>query len=458
MKKNKFFIRNKGLQFILVLLLGLFLGWLIFGGSNTHNHSEGISTSEDVGTVWTCSMHPQIRSEKPGKCPLCGMDLTPLPSGGNDAIDESAIQMSKEAIALANIQTTVVGSQQAVRDMNLYGTVQIDERLQHSQTSHVNGRIEELYVNFTGEAIRNGQAIAKIYSPDLMTAQQELLEAVKLQELQPALLEAAKIKLQLWKMTEEQITNVLDTKTVSPYVKIYSNTNGIVIDKNVNQGDYINQGTVLYTIANLSRLWVVFDAYESELPFLKVGDPIEYSLQSLPDQTFNGRISFINPIVDPVSRTAKIRVEVANNRNLLKPEMYATATISTSLKSIGNNIVVPKSAVLWTGKRSIVYVKNPNTSTPAFNMREIDLGASLGESYMVIAGLENGEEVVTNGAYVIDASAQLEGKASMMNEVEEDSSHDGHEAHNHNHQHVEGESDDSRADHIHNLEHRRRNK
>jgi len=218
-------------------------------------------------------------------------------------------------------------------------------------------------------------------------------------------------------MTEEQISNVLSSKTVSPYVTIYANTSGVIVSKNVNQGDYISQGTVLYNIANLNRLWAVFDAYESDLPFLKVGDQLEYTLQSLPGKTFKGKIVFINPIVDAASRTAKIRVEVNNLQNLLKPEMYATAVVNAPVRGSGKDIVVPKSAVLWTGKRSVIYVKEHGTSIPTFKMREIDLGASLGDSYVVLSGVENGDEVVTNGAFSIDASAQLEGKKSMMNET-----------------------------------------
>ena len=365
------------------------------------------------------------------------MDLIPLKTsgGGDDVIDDDAIQMSKEAIALANIQTSMVGHQDAVKDVQLYGTIQVDERLQQSQTSHVNGRIENLYVTFTGESVKEGQLIARIYSPDLLTAQQELLEAAKLQDMQPLLLDAAKEKLRLWKVSEEQIDKILQSNSVSPYVNIHANTGGVVIAKNVNQGDYISQGSVLYTISNLSRLWAIFDAYETDLPFLKVGDQLEYTLQSVPGKVYKGRIAFINPIIDASSRTAKVRVEADNRDRNLKPEMYATAQITAPLKGYGKEMVIPKSAVLWTGKRSIVYVKQPNTSTPAFKLREVVLGPSLGDQYVIMSGLKNGEEIVTNGAFTVDASAQLEGKVSMMN-------NDGSTAHTgHKHGNMESSAD-----------------
>lgn len=419
MNKLKNIFRNDGVKYSAILLAGLLLGWGIFGGGGSHKHDLESETAqtEEASTVWTCSMHPQIKMDKPGKCPICGMDLIPLRSsgGGDEMIDDDAIQMSKEAIALGNIQTSIVGHEDAIKEVQLYGTIQVDERLQQSQTSHVNGRIENLYVTFTGESVKEGQLIAKIYSPDLLTAQQELLEAAKLQDLQPLLLDAAKEKLRLWKVSEAQINKILQSGSVSPYVNIHANTSGVVVAKNVNQGDYISQGSVLYTISNLSKLWAIFDAYETDLPFLKVGDQLEYTLQSVPGKVYKGRIAFINPMIDASSRTAKIRVEADNRDRNLKPEMYATARITAPLKGYSKEMVIPKSAVLWTGKRSIVYVKQPNTSTPAFKLREVVLGPSLGDQYVIMSGLENGEEIVTNGAFTVDASAQLEGKVSMMN-------------------------------------------
>lgn len=312
-----------------------------------------------------------------------------------------------------------------------------DERLSQSQTSHVSGRIEKLFVNFTGESVRQGQTIAVIYSPDLLNAQQELLEALKMQDISPLLIQAAREKLRLWKLSDEQIANIEASGNASPLVEVKANTSGIVTTKNVNEGDYISQGGVLFDIANLSKVWVVFDAYESDLPFLKVGDKLEYTLQALPGKIFKEKISFINPILDPTTRTAKIRVETSNPSLDLKPEMYANAIVSSPLKQYNNEIVIPKSAVLWTGKRSIVYVKQQNVESPAFMLREVMLGPSLGDSYVITSGIKDGEEIVTNGTFIVDASAQLEGKKSMMNNSEH------HKSENNEHQaiHVQGNCD-----------------
>jgi Cu(I)/Ag(I) efflux system membrane fusion protein len=434
METNKFkkIINNNYIKYGLILIAGLFIGWLIFGGSsNNQNESTEHVHEEGAEQIWTCAMHPQIRQNKPGKCPICGMDLIPLKTSGSgdEAVDPSAIQLSKEAVALANIQTTVISRQNPIKDVQLYGTIQADERLSQSQTSHVSGRIEKLFINFTGESVRQGQTIATIYSPELLSAQQELLEAAKMQSVQPALIQAAREKLRLWKLTDEQIARVEQSGNVSALVEIKANTGGIVVSKKVSQGDYINQGSVLFDIANLSQVWAMFDAYEVDLPFLKVGDKIDFTLQAVPGKTFSGRISFIDPILDRTTRTAKIRVETANSGMQLKPEMYANAIIKAPLKQFNNEIVIPKSSVLWTGKRSIVYVKQPNTQSPAFMLHEIELGPSLGDSYVVLSGVNEGDEIVTNGAFTIDASAQLEGKRSMMN-TEASRPVTGHEGHN----------------------------
>ncbi len=437
--KIKNILKNNYLKYSLILIAGLFLGWAIFGGSSgSHNETAEHVHEDATGQIWTCAMHPQIKMDKPGKCPICGMDLIPpkTTGGSGEAVDPDAIQMSAEAVALANIQTTRVSRQNPVKDLRLYGTIQADERLSQSQTSHVSGRIEKLFLNFTGESVKQGQIIATIYSPELLSAQQELLEAAKMVSVQPTLLQAAREKLRLWKLSDDQISRIEKSGTVSPLVEIKANTSGIVVSKKVSQGDYVNQGSVLFDIANLSQVWAMFDAYEVDLPFLKIGDKIDFTLQSAPGKTFSGKVTFIDPILDRITRTAKVRVETANPGFQLKPEMYASAIVKAPLKQYDNEIVIPKLSVLWTGKRSIIYVKQPDTDSPAFILREIELGPSLGDSYVVLSGIEDGDEIVTNGAFSIDASAQLEGKRSMMN-AEASRPVTGHEGHN-----MSGESKD----------------
>ncbi len=183
----------------------------------------------------------------------------------------------------------------------------------------------------------------------------------------------------------------------------------------MNNGDHVDQGTVLFDVTDLSHVWIMFDAYESDLPFIKTGDRLTFTIQALPGINFTGRIIFIDPVIDPVTRVAKVRVEINNESGRLKPEMFATGIVKANLDQYRNKLVIPRSAVLWTGTRSIVYVKQPDINEPVFKIREIELGPSLGNSYVVVNGLNEGEEIVTNGTFSVDAAAQLEGKPSMMN-------------------------------------------
>ena len=360
-------------------------------------------------------MHPQIRMEQPGKCPICGMNLIPLIQNGSASIDPDAIRLTPEAAQLANVITTVVSKQKPVKEVRLYGKVEADERLLQSQVSHVPGRIERLAVNFTGEAVVKGQVLAQIYSPELINAQQELLEAAGTKQNQPAIYEAAKEKLRQWKLTDNQIETIEGSGTAQSTVEVLSNTGGIVTDRLVNAGDYVSQGTPLFKIADLSRVWVLFDAYESDLQFLRRGEKISFTLQASPGTDYSGTIAFIDPVLDPVTRVAKVRVEAGNQSAKLKPGMFANGIVSASFDEYQNRIIIPRSAVLWTGKRSIVYVKQPDTDEPVFKIREIGLGPMLGDSYIVTDGLSEGEVIVTSGTFSVDAAAQLEGKPSMMN-------------------------------------------
>ena len=397
------------------LIIGLFLGWLLFHHSGKSNILTGQITETNKSTIWTCAMHPQIRMKEPGKCPICGMDLIPLTQNGSGSVDPDAILMSKDAIQLANVLTTIVTKTKPVKEVRLYGKVEADETLFQSQTAHVPGRIERLNINFTGETVVKGQILAEIYSPELITAQQELLETVKTKQLQPELYEASKEKLRQWKLTDEQIAKIENSGVIENNFEVLSNTTGTVTARRVNTGDHVSVGTILFDIADLSKVWIMFDAYESDLQFLHTGEKLSFTLQALPGIDFSGNIIFIDPVIDPITRVAKVRVETGNQSGKLKPEMFATGIVSTTLNEYSDNMVIPKTAVLWTGKRSVVYVKEPGTDEPIFKLREIGLGPMLGESYVITDGLTEGEEIVTSGTFSVDAAAQLEGKPSMMN-------------------------------------------
>jgi Cu(I)/Ag(I) efflux system membrane fusion protein len=398
----------------LFIAIGLFIGWVVFHSTEKAEEKHIHSAVETKAEIWTCSMHPQIRMDKPGKCPICAMDLITVNRSGTSGMDPAAVHLTKESAALANVLTTIVSTQNPVKELRLYGKVQADERLRQNQVAYISGRVEKLLVNFTGEPIRKGQKLAEIYSPELVTAQQELLETAKTKQSQPEIYEAAKEKLHQWKLSEAQISAIENSHNIQTNIAVEATTSGIVTARRINMGDYVSAGSVLYEVSDLSRVWVLFDAYESDLPFLKKGDQIDFSIQALPGTTYSGAIMFIDPVIDPTNRVAKVRVEINNPGGKLKPEMFATGIVKSNLKEFRDKLVIPRSAVLWTGKRSIVYVKQPGDE-PIFKIREIELGPQLGNSYVVANGLVDGEEIVTEGAFSVDAAAQLEGKPSMMN-------------------------------------------
>ena len=397
------------------VLLGFALAWLIKpSDTNPARESDNQHILESHDQIWTCSMHPQVRQGEPGLCPICEMDLVPLQSASSD--DPLVLQMTNEAVKLANIQTTIVGQAGAAVDkiLRLSGKIQADERLASSQVAHVPGRIEKLYVTFTGEQVYAGQKLVDIYSPELITAQNELLEAKKLQSLNPSLIEAARNKLRFWKIGDDVIKAIEQDGQIRETFALHADASGIITQRRIAVGDYVKQGEAMFDLMSLRKVWVLFDAYEADLNSVSIGDQITFSTPSLPNRNFNTRITFIDPIIDPQTRVASLRTEVNNRQGLLKPEMFVSG-ILTKKGTKGGLVTVPKSAVLWTGKRSVVYVKQSDSSIPSFQYREVELGEAIGDNYQIIDGIESGDEVVTYGSFAIDAAAQLNNQASMMN-------------------------------------------
>jgi Cu(I)/Ag(I) efflux system membrane fusion protein len=400
---------------ILSVLAGLGLGYLLFHSNETAEAGSPEDThTHETGTVWTCSMHPQIRNEEPGDCPICGMDLIPLET--NASTDPLVLKMTPEAVKLANIQTSIIGSTASSdKTLILSGKIQADERLAASQVAHIPGRIEKLYVTFKGESVRKGQKLATIYSPELVTAQQELLQALELRETNPSLLEAARKKLAYWKIPPAQIQKIEEDREIQEEFDLLADVSGIVTERKVSVGDHLMQGEVLFDVVNLNRLWVLFDAYEEDLANIKIGDVIEFSTPALASEIFVTKISFIDPVINPQTRVASVRGEIFNRKGLLKPEMFVRGILKAQL-SREAQLLLPKSAVLWTGQRSVVYLKVPDTAIPSYRYQEVNLGDRVGDNYLIEAGLQAGDEVVTNGSFTIDAAAQLNNQQSMMNQ------------------------------------------
>lgn len=418
------------------LALGLLAGYFLFGNQvkelNEHagHDHETMDESGEQADIWTCSMHPQIQQDGPGECPLCGMDLIPLETG--NSTDPAILTMTEAAVAMARVQTVVVGGQAANSgedagameatgaEIKLTGRLAPDERTAAVEVSEFGGRVERLFISFPGEQVRAGQRIATVYSPDLVVAQEELLQAIKFADVNPDLVAAARTKLRHLEVSDEQIAELEKSGKVISNFPIYADRSGTILQTKAEVGEYVKAGGALYTYTNLSKLWALFDAYEKDLVHINVGDKVSFSITSQPSETYKARITFIDPVIDPKTRTAAVRAEISNRQGRMKPEMFVEGTIltkpaSAKKTSVVKSLVIPHSAVLWTGERSVAYVELPDTEVPTYEFREITVGERIKEGYRITSGIAAGERIVVNGAFQIDATAQLNNKASMMN-------------------------------------------
>lgn len=411
--------------YIGVGVIGILLGALIFGGHETETHTmDGSSqmdqhitdnhTDENGEVVYYCSMHPSVRQNEPGDCPICSMELIPEVNNSTASGNPNELVMSLAAMKLAEIETSVVRSGNPVSTIYLPGKVMVDERELSKIPAHFHGRIEKLYVNFTGEYISKGQKIARVYSPKLFTAQKELLQAYKTKEINPILYQSARKKLKNWKIAEAQIDAIIDSGVPSEELDILSHKSGHVLKLNISAGDHLNMGDIMYEIGDLSKLWVLFDVYESNIASVNKGDEIDFTVASAPGTQFSSTVAYVDPVLNENSRTISIRAEVDNSNSQLKPNMLAEGVLTANISN-QKSLLIPKSAVLWTGPRSVVFVQVPETEEPTFIAREVTLGKRVGDQYIILEGLEAGEEVVTHGNFKLDGAAQLADKFSMMN-------------------------------------------
>lgn len=409
-----------------LLVIGLLVGWNLKpnkGTGDTHQHEEMVAQGEDAidDEIWTCSMHPQIRQNEPGICPICEMDLIPLDNSMTDD-DPTILRMSKESAKLAQIETYKIGGNE-LEDLNnrneirVDGTVEMDERTVKSQTAHLNGRIESMAITFEGQYVSKGQKIASIYSTELLAASQELITAAQYDNRVEGLKDAAMQKLKNWKITEAQMENILSTGKPLETIAIYADYSGYVLSRKLTIGDYVQQGQSLYTIGSTNRLWLIFNVYETDLAAVEKGSTIKFTTPSIANREFEAKVTYIDPLMNNSNRTANVRAEIINRNNELKPGMLLTGTIA----ALANNptekgdVVIPNSAILWTGDRSVVYVSKADSEVPTYQYREVEVGKRMDGKSLIVSGLEHGEYIVTHGAFAVDAAAQLNNNMSMMN-------------------------------------------
>ena len=392
-----------------------------------HDHDHPEPAEEEEGeTWWTCSMHPDVRQPDPGLCPICNMDLIPIredPDAGEGTLRRFAT--SEEAKKLMEIQTAEVRRERPVSTVRLFGTVEPDETRLEYATAWFPGRIDRLHVGFTGAVVNEGDPLAVLYSPQLMSAQEELLQAKQsaerirdggmefAREMGQGTVEAARERLRLFGLRPEQIAEIEERGTASEHVTIHSPASGVVLRRRAQQGLYVSTGERLYDVADLSRVWVQFDAYESDLPWVKLGQDVAFRVEGIPGERFEGVVTFVQPVLDPQTRTAKVRVEAANPEGILRPDMFARGEVRAELGD-EPRLLIPATAPLVTGERAVVYVEVPDADRPTFEGREIVLGPRANDMYVVRHGLAEGDRVVTHGAFKIDSALQIRARPSMM--------------------------------------------
>ncbi len=484
-------------------LCAVFAGWLFSGMLHgprvlgDAQHEKGVHASHvatEAATVWTCAMHPHIQLPKPGQCPICGMDLIPVQTDAQEGMPSNRrVVMSPDAVKLADIHTTLVERKPAAATIRMVGKVEYDETRIAYITAWTGGRIDRLYIDQTGVPVQKGDHMAFLYSPELLSAQEEYLQALEgvqttkeshldiIKSTSASTVENAREKLKLLGVTDDQVRALEANKTPQSHMTIYATASGIVVKREVQEGDYVKTGSRIYSIVDLSKVWIQLDAYESDIQWLRYGQDVVFEAEAYPGEQFHGRISFIDPVVDQTTRTVKVRVIVDNERGILKPGMFVRSVVSAQVLGTGRvmdtylegkwmcpmhpeiiseepgpcsicemplvttekmgyiaakdvqlPLVIPATAVLKTGTRAVVYVRTLQATQPTFEGREVVLGARAGDYYIVKSGLAEGESVVSQGNFKIDSALQIQAKPSMMNP---DGNAGGSGGHNHGNAH-----------------------
>lgn len=429
--KHRLANRGPWIALPIAAIAGFALGGWLLGNPAKPSADVELHSHEAESTIWTCSMHPQIVRGEPGQCPLCGMDLIPVEGSAANQAEARRVSLSERARILARIRTVEakrLGSGGIER--RLLGRIDYDETSLRTVTAWIGGRIERLHVSTTGERVKRGQVIATLYSPEVYNAHQDLIQArqqfERLQEratpsagrAAEAAFNAARDRLRLLGVPDGEVRAMERADKPSERVRIRTPFGGTVIERLATQGSYVQTGSGLYRVADLSKLWVQLDAYESDLSAMKAGQEVLLRVEALPGESFEGRVTFVDPVLDPKTRTARVRVEVKNQDRRLRPGMFVEANVKSAASTRPEReapVVVPETAPLFTGRRSVIYVEVQGAEAPTYEARVVTLGPRMGELYPVLSGLAEGERVVVHGAFAIDADLQIQGGDSMMN-------------------------------------------
>lgn len=391
--------------------LGLALGVLLRG-----SEAEVPHVHEGESSTWTCAMHPQIQSPTPGSCPICGMELVPLAAAKADSSRGPEVHLSERALELARLRTEpVVRSSAPERQLSLLGQVEAPEDRRRALTTWVAGRVERLRVASVGERVRRGQVVAEVFSPELQVAERALQVSV-VSRAPRATVQAAEQRLLAMGVSEAELEQIRVADQPRARVPIRASASGVVVERRVTQGEEVKAGAVLSTVADLRTVWLSLDAYEADLPWLTVGQTATVEVDALPGRSIEAEIAFVDPVIDRGTRTASVRLEVPNPKLALRPGMFVEARVAAT--SPRDPLLIPESAPLFAGRKALVYVEQPERQRH-YRPREVVLGARLGAWIEVLEGLEEGERVVVEGAFVLDADLQLRGEGGLLSLEEE---------------------------------------
>ena len=420
---------KRPLRTIALLALGLIAGvggTLLFRpGAKPEQPHRG--ATEAKKQMYQCPMHPQIIMDHEGDCPICGMKLVAmdhvpvhegdLKSEGTGSDTHAVVTIDAERQQLIGLRTAPVAQGLVGGELRATGRVAVDETRVRRVNVKVEGFVEKLYVDFLGKPVTKGAPLFSLYSPEFVSAQREYLLALKTQKAMAGgtmqssgsdLLEAAGRRLTLWDVPSETLEQLERTGEVQRSLTLRSPISGVVTAKNVVEGARITPADIPLEITDLGRVWVLVDVYESELGRYKVGSAAELTIQTYPGRTFQGRVAFVDPLLDPRTRTARLRLEVANPKGELKPEMFGEVL----LKGQGHRgILIPLDAVLDSGTSKVVFI---SLGDGRFEPREVTVGTTAGEKVEILSGLKAGEEVVVRANFLVDSESRLQAALAQM--------------------------------------------
>lgn len=393
----------------LLLIPVLVLGIFYTGCSKEEKSGTDVKSKPHAAEFWTCSMHPEVKKDGPGTCPICGMDLIKktvavseeTPVDGTDMTNTVALSGKKQV--LANVSTVKVMQEVLKKELQVYSYLEFTEQSRKVISARFNGRIEKLLVDKTGDDIKAGQPLFEIYSPDLLQAQNDYVLALSNNKNNEnsSLLTAAQNRLEVFGMTSAQLEELKNSRKIKTIITYYSPVSGTVIEKKVREGMYVTEGTSLFEIAGMAVLWNISEVSEKDLAMIKVGSSVKLYLHAYPNEEFTGNVSFIYPVVNAQSRTVKVRSVFANQRGKLKPQMYGETVFATVA---GKGLLAPADAIIFSGKKTVVWVK---MADGMFEGREVLLGGKYGDKYQILTGVQENEEIAASGGFLIDSENQL---------------------------------------------------